>query len=85
MDPNSMTDPIDTLTLDLLEWIGRGRRPYAETLDAWRTSCPRFPVWENATDAGFIDRHHETGQPAFVSVSAEGLEHLRVHRGSPAG
>ncbi len=77
-----MTDAIDTLTLDLLEWIGPGRRPYAETLDAWRTSCPRFPVWEHATDAGFIERHHEPGHAAFVSVSAVGLQHLRTHRGA---
>jgi hypothetical protein len=76
----SMTDTIDTLTLDLLEWIGPGRRPYAETLDAWRTSCPRLPVWEHATDSGFIARHHEIGHPAHVSVSAAGVEHLRRHR-----
>lgn len=76
----SMTDTIDTLTLDLLEWIGPGRRPYAETLDAWRTSCPRLPVWEHATDSGFIARYHEPGTPALVSVSSAGVEHLRRHR-----
>jgi D-3-phosphoglycerate dehydrogenase len=75
-----MSDPVDNLILDLLEWIGPGRRPYAETLEAWRTSCPRLPVWEDATDLGFIERHHEPGLPALVSVSAAGVEHLRTHR-----
>ena len=75
-----MSDTVDTLILDLLEWIGPGQRPYAETLEAWRTSCPRLPVWEEATDQGFIERHHEPGQVALVSVSASGAEHLRQRR-----
>jgi hypothetical protein len=79
-----MSDAVDDLILDLLEWIGPGRRPYAETLEAWRTSCPRLPVWEDATDQGFIERHHEPGRPALVSVSAAGVEHLRTHRDGSA-
>jgi D-3-phosphoglycerate dehydrogenase / 2-oxoglutarate reductase len=75
-----MSDPIDSLILDLLEWIGPGERPYRETMEAWRTSCPRLPVWEDATDRGFIERHHEPGRAARVSVSPAGAEHLRVHR-----
>jgi len=77
-----MTDTVDDLILDLLDWIGPGRRPYAETLEAWRTSCPRLPVWEDATDRGFIERHHEPGHPALVSVSAAGAAHLRANRPS---
>jgi D-3-phosphoglycerate dehydrogenase len=71
---------VDDLILDLLEWIGPGERPYAETLDAWRTSCPRLPVWEEATDRGLIERHREPGRPALVSVSAAGAEHLMEQR-----
>jgi D-3-phosphoglycerate dehydrogenase / 2-oxoglutarate reductase len=77
-----MTDTVDDLILDLLDWIGPGRRPYAETLEAWRTSCPRLPVWEDATDRGFIERHHEPGHAALVSVSPAGAEHLRANRPS---
>jgi hypothetical protein len=40
---------VDTLILDLLEWLGPDRRPYVEVLEAWRTSCPRLPVWETPT------------------------------------
>lgn len=46
--------PISSLTRDLLAWIARQPRSYAEAMDAWRTSCPRFPIWEDAIDAGFI-------------------------------
>ena len=75
-----VTESVDDLILDLLEWIGPGERPYAETLEAWRTSCPRFPVWEDATDLGFVERHRLPGGVALVSVSASGLDHLRRKR-----
>jgi hypothetical protein len=71
-----VSETVDQLILDLLEWIGPSGRPYAETMDAWRTSCPRLPVWEDATDLGFIERHREPGRPAVVTVSASGEEHL---------
>ena len=36
----------DALIVQLVEWIGQEPRSYAETMDAWRTSCPRLTVWE---------------------------------------
>jgi hypothetical protein len=77
-------DPGDALILDLLEWIGPGSKPYAEVMAAWRTSCPRLPVWEDANDRGFIERRSERGVGAFIAVTALGREHLARHRGSPA-
>jgi hypothetical protein len=74
------SDTVDTLILDLLEWMGPSPRPYAEVLEAWRTSCPRLPVWEDANDRGFIQRQRVPGRAALVSVSAAGAEHLRKHR-----
>jgi hypothetical protein len=41
-----MAETIEKLILDLLEWVGRRKRTYRETMDAWRTSCPKLPVWE---------------------------------------
>jgi hypothetical protein len=75
-----VTDAVDALVLDLLEWIGPAPRPYAEVIEAWRTSCPRLPVWEVANERGFIDQRHEPGQTACVSVSRLGAEHLRNTR-----
>jgi len=73
-------DPVEALILDLLEWIGPEPRPYAEVLDTWRTSCPRLPVWEDATDRGFVVCRHEPRRGRVVSVSAAGWEHLRALR-----
>ena len=57
----SETETVDALVLDLLEWIGAAPRPYDEVLDAWRTSCPRLPVWEEANERGFVLRRHQAG------------------------
>jgi hypothetical protein len=76
----AVSDTVDTLILDLLEWMGPNTRRYAEVLEAWWTSCPRLPVWEDANDRGFIARHHAPGRVAPASVSAAGAEHLRKHR-----
>ena len=75
-----MSDAVDTLILDLLEWMGLKPRPYAEVLDAWRTACPSLPIWEDANDRGFIMRHRAPGGGELVSLSAAGAEHLRKHR-----
>jgi D-3-phosphoglycerate dehydrogenase len=79
-----VSDPVEPLVLDLLDWIGPHSRPYAEVLEAWRTSCPRLPVWEEANKRGFIDHIHEPGQPALVALSPSGLAQLEALRAQPA-
>jgi D-3-phosphoglycerate dehydrogenase len=76
-----MSDSIESLVLDLLEWIGTERRDYHETLDAWRTSCPRLPVWEEASRRGFVMRGREAGR-ALVWVTPRGSSFLHAHRPS---
>jgi D-3-phosphoglycerate dehydrogenase len=54
--PDAAADTLTPLICDLLEWIGRAPRTHAEVMDGWRTSCPRLPVWEEATDAKLVAR-----------------------------
>jgi hypothetical protein len=75
-----MSDTVENLILDLLEWLGSRPRPYSEVLDAWRTSCPRLPVWEEANDRGYVERHHVPGLGQFISLTEVGAEHLRMYR-----
>jgi hypothetical protein len=75
----TMPDPVDALVIDLLEWIGPRSRPYAEVIDAWRTSCPRLPVWEEANARGYLVREHVAGIGASIAVSATGLALLAEH------
>ncbi|MGE3965055.1 MAG: hypothetical protein AB7I09_13215 [Planctomycetota bacterium] len=75
-----MAEPIDPLILDLLEWIGPSRRAYSEVMEAWRTSCPRLSVWEQASARGFLERHHEPPAAPTVSVTEVGRAFVREHR-----
>ena len=75
-----MADPVDALIIDLLEWIGPRGRPYAEVIDAWRTSCPRLPVWEEANARGYILREHVAGIGPLISISPNGLALLTQRR-----
>jgi len=70
---------VDALVLDLIDWIGPAPRPYAEVIDAWRTSCPRLPVWEEANASGLLVHERKDGV-AVVSLSAKGIALLAERR-----
>jgi len=67
-----VSDPVAALVIDLLEWLGTRPRPYGEVMEAWRTSCPRLPVWETANELGLVERCHVPGLGAMVSASPRG-------------
>jgi len=69
-------DTVDSLLCELLTWLGQTERPYAEVMDAWRTSCPRLPVWEDANDRGFVAQRHVAGQEPLVELTPLGREFL---------
>jgi hypothetical protein len=49
-----MSEPVSLLMVQFLDWVASRHRTYDEAMDAWRTSCPRLSVWEDAQTAGFI-------------------------------
>jgi hypothetical protein len=61
----------EALVLDLVEWLARSERTYEQTMDAWRTSCPRLPVWEDANDRGLVATELSGGQ-LMVRVTTAG-------------
>ena len=67
-----MSDTVEALILDLLEWLAVRNRTYEEVMDAWRTSCPRLPVWEDANDRGLIQQEEVNGR-SVVRVTPAGL------------
>ncbi len=50
-----MDDALRLLTIQFLAWAEGAPRTYAQAMDAWRTSCPRLPVWEDALDGGLVE------------------------------
>jgi hypothetical protein len=47
---------LEDLILDFLEWLAKRVRTYEDVMDAWRTSCPKLPVWEEASGRGLVIR-----------------------------
>ena len=73
--PDSMGAP----EVIAFQWLGTEQRDYHEVLEAWRTSCPRLPVWEEACNRGFVTRGYSAGR-AFAGVTPEGMSFLQARR-----
>jgi hypothetical protein len=59
-------------TLQLLAWIAERSRTYPETIEVWKSSCPRLTVWEDVLSNGLVrvERGH-------VLLTAAGTELLK--------
>ena len=79
-----MSATLDPLVLDLVAFVAKQPRPYDEVIDAWRTSCPRLTVWEDAIDRGLITRHRANDKTLIVQATGIGLQMLRDHGRLPA-
>ena len=81
MDAASQTDLLanHALALQFLAWVDARSRSYRETIEAWRTSCPRLTIWEDCRDAGLVAiRQQPDGGMAgnTVELTAAGRAHL---------
>jgi hypothetical protein len=65
-----MPKPVSLLTLQFLAWLADRPRTYADVMDAWRSNCPRDPVWEDALAAGLV--RFENGSRGPVILTALG-------------
>ena len=76
-----MSDAARLLTLQFLAWVAERPRGYEETMDAWRTSCPRLSIWEDARVDGLVCLNR-----GVVSITPSGLALLErdVPRASAA-
>lgn len=70
---------MEVLVLDLLEWLASEERSYLETMDVWRTSCPKLPVWEDANDHGLVCIDNSNGHLS-VRVTTAGFQLLQKAR-----
>src|ERR1700674_834484 len=66
---------VRALTGQILAWISGGARTYAQAMDAWRTSCPRLTIWEDAISDGLVRVERDgdgTMKHARVALTAKG-------------
>jgi hypothetical protein len=50
----AMPDQPSLIMIQFLAWLADRPRNYAQTMEAWRSSCPRLSVWEDAIIGGLI-------------------------------
>ena len=67
-----------SLVLDLVEWIEKQPRLYDEVMEAWRTSCPRLSIWEDAVANGLVIRKRARDNTPRVFVTKKGRDLLKV-------
>lgn len=70
----TMSDSPSLIMIQFLSWVADRPRSYAETMDAWRTSCPRLSVWE---DAVISDLVRLEGDGRVVKLTDRGAAVLR--------
>ena len=74
MSDRDPSEPLRYLTAQFLAWLAEAPRSYVEVMEAWRTSCPRLSVWEDATIAGFV--RLEGGERTMVVLTDAGRKRL---------
>jgi len=72
-----MSETVEALVLDLLEFVASGERSYADVIEVWRTSCPRLPVWEEANERKLIARERVNGKE-MIRLTPEGAAALKA-------
>jgi hypothetical protein len=45
---------VSSSMLEFLRWVADRRRTYDEAAEAWRSTCPRHTIWEDAFIEGFV-------------------------------
>lgn len=74
-----MSDTVDALIIDLLQYVAGKERSYAEVIEAWHTHCPKLPVWEDATERGLVTTTRVNGH-AVVRITEAGSVLLEKSR-----
>jgi hypothetical protein len=65
------------IMIQFLSWVADRPRSYAQTMEAWRTTCPRLSVWEDAVIEGLV---RIDGQLRVVTLTPQGRAVLQASR-----
>jgi hypothetical protein len=81
-----MPESISLLMVEFLTWISSCHRTYDEAAEAWRSTCPRHTVWEDAFIDGFIQvTAGDAPDRCEVTLTHRGRAILRTSRNNPSG
>ena len=65
-----MPAQVPALTLQFLEFLAERPRSYGETMEAWRSACPRMTIWEDALGDGLVV--YEAATTKLVRLTPQG-------------
>ena len=65
------------IMIQFLQWVADRPRSREDVMDAWRSSCPRFPVWEDARADGLIRQRGGDRGEHRVELTERGRAALR--------
>jgi len=80
-----MSDSPSLIMIQFLSWVADRSRSYAETMDAWRTSCPRLSVWEDAVIADLVRLEGDGGRAVKLTKSGAALLRQAQNRQTMSG
>jgi DNA-binding PadR family transcriptional regulator len=71
---------MDDVTLQLMTWVSDRPRTYGEVMEAWTTTCPKMPIWEDAVSDGLVRVEGEGGmRERAVRLTERGRALLNGH------
>jgi hypothetical protein len=79
-----MADSPSLIMIQFLSWVADRPRTYAETMDAWRTSCPRLSVWEDAVIADLVRLEGDGGRAVKLTKRGAAILHQAQTTAAPA-
>jgi hypothetical protein len=82
-----MSDPAHALTLQFLAWVAERPRSYADAMEAWRSTCPRLSIWEDAILDGLVEfsAGGASRNQSRVGLTARGRARLAASRDARSG
>jgi hypothetical protein len=78
-----VTDAPSLILIQFLSWVADRPRRYTQTMEAWRTSCPRLSVWEDAVIDNLV--RIGSGGTRTVTLTERGHGVLRNAQSGQAG
>ena len=68
-----MPQPVPLITVQFLGWVASRPRSYPEVMEAWRSTCPRLSVWEDALLDGLVAYDGMNGQAVRLTPRGDAI------------
>ena len=62
-----MSDSPSLIMLQFLAWVADRPRTYAQTMEAWRSTCPKLSTWEDAIIDGLVRIESDGGRAVTLT------------------